>query len=111
VTELIRMPCRYQPKHDMSKDRPESYHSRSPSPVSYIPDPYGSLSPLAPGSPSTKRKEQVNDDADEDLPEPEKVQDEPTFHPLHNEDAPRITLLSNDGQKFSVDREILSTNR
>jgi hypothetical protein len=58
-----------------------------------------------------KRKERAENDDNEDLPELKKVHHEPTFHPLYHECAPRVTLVSNDGRKFSVDKAILSTNR
>jgi len=58
-----------------------------------------------------KRKERAKKDENEDIPELKKVRHEPTFHPLYDECAPRVTLVSNDGRKFSVDKTILSTNR
>jgi hypothetical protein len=33
------------------------------------------------------------------------------FHPLYNENAPKVVLISSDGKAFCVDKQILSTHR
>ena len=40
-----------------------------------------------------------------------KENEELTWHPLFKPDAPTVVLLSNDGQKLSVDRHLLSSHR
>jgi hypothetical protein len=53
--------------------------------------------------------EDVKDVAEEK--EPVKTNKELIWHPLFKPDAPTVILLSNDGQKLSVDRHLLSSHR
>jgi hypothetical protein len=48
---------------------------------------------------------------DEEEPEAKKMREELYSHPLYEEDAPKVLLVSSDGQRFCVDRRTLSTYR
>jgi hypothetical protein len=91
-----------------SEEGEESQHSHNS--VQPLAESDGSLTPLPPSPPYMKRKERTEEDENEDLPELKKVHHEPTFHPLYDESSPRVTLLSNDGRKFCVDKQILTTS-
>jgi hypothetical protein len=92
-----------------SEEGEESQHSHSS--IAPLPESDGSWTPLPPSPPVMKRKERTEEDENEDLPELKKVHHEPTFHPLYDEHAPKVVLLSNDGRKFCVDRQILATSK
>jgi hypothetical protein len=91
-----------------SEEGEESRHSQSS--VAPISESDGSLTPLPPSPPVMKRKERMDKDENEDLPELKKVHHEPTFHPSYDEHAPKVILLLNDGRKFCVDKQILTTS-
>jgi hypothetical protein len=55
------------------------------------------------------RIDKVHDETKEK--EPVKTNKELIWHPLFKPDAPTVILLSNDGQKLSVDRHLLSSHR
>jgi hypothetical protein len=94
---------------DLTSEEGEgSQHSHNS--VQPFPESDGSLTPLPPSPPDMKRKETAEKDENEDIPELKKVRHESTLNPLYDECAPRVTLVSNDGRKFSVDEAILSTN-
>jgi hypothetical protein len=48
---------------------------------------------------------------DEEEPEAKKRREELYTHPVYEENAPKVILVSSDGQRFCVDRRTLSTYR
>lgn len=46
-----------------------------------------------------------------DQPAPKKLCPEVPWHPLFNQDSPKVTLLSSDNQKLCVDKNLLVTAR
>jgi hypothetical protein len=95
---------------DLVSEEEEEGTQHSHNSVETLPETDGSLTPLPPSPPVMKRKERAEKDENEDLPELKKVHHEPTFHPLYDEHAPKVILLSNDGRKFCVDKQILTTS-
>lgn len=45
------------------------------------------------------------------LPEMKRLREELSCHPLYEENAAKVILISNDGQRFNVDAHTLSTFR
>jgi len=46
---------------------------------------------------------------DEEGPEAKKMREVLYSHPIYEENAPKVTLVSRDGQRFCIDRKTLST--
>jgi hypothetical protein len=49
--------------------------------------------------------------ADEEEPEAKRIREELFTHPIYEENASKVILVSSDGQRFCVDRRTLSTFR
>ena len=48
---------------------------------------------------------------DEEEPEAKKMREVLYSHPKYEENSPKVTLVSSDGERFCVDRKTLSTYR
>jgi len=96
---------------DLVSEEEEEGTQHSHNFVEPLPETEGSSTQLSTSPPTTKRKGKTEEDETRDDPNPKRVHHEPTFHPMYDECAPRVTLFSNDGRKFCIDKQILATSR
>ena len=96
---------------DLVSEEEEEGTQHSQNLIEPLPETEGSSTQLSTSPATTKRKGKTEEDETGDDPNPKRVHHEPTFHPMYDECAPKVTLLSNDGRKFCVEKQLLSTHR